>query len=549
MLPTMRLYAANFIAAWARRMEEKAQFTSDMASPFNTPDLSPSGAANPLREGLRMRETPQPCTMVIFGATGDLSHRKLIPALFALSTERYLPPSFTVLGYSRRSKPDLDFREDMAKAIQKHSRLPDAPAETLRGFTKDLFYIPGDFDDPEGFRRLGQRIAEIESERGIPANRLFYLATPPNAFEKVIRSLGHAGLNQNERGWTRIVIEKPFGRDLASAQQLNRTALSIFREDQIYRIDHYLGKENVQNILVFRFANGIFEPIWNRRYIDNVQMTVAETLGVEDRAGYFETAGTLRDIVQNHMMQLLCLTAMEPPAAMSGDAVRDEKVKVLRSLRPVDTNSMESSVIRGQYGPGSIGGKQVPAYRQEQGVAPESTVETFVALEMLIDNWRWSGVPFYLRAGKRLPRRITEIAIEFKRAPLHFFNVPGVDGMANLLTMTVQPDEGIALRFLSKVPGQQAQIRPVLMNFRYGTSFALQPPEAYEHLLLDCMLGDTTLFTRADEVERSWEYFTPILDRWGKVQPADFPNYEAGTWGPPSAESLLAGNDRRWRRL
>lgn len=504
---------------------------------------------NPLAEGLRIRRTPEPCAMVIFGATGDLSHRKLIPALFALTNEHFLPPAFTVLGYARRPKSDYDFRSDMIGAVRRFGRVQDASPAAVQSFVDGIYYTPGEFDNVSGFEGLARKLDALEHERGLGPNRLFYLATPPETFETIIHHLGQVGLNRNDRGWTRIIIEKPFGRDLETARHLNEAALRVFHEDQIYRIDHYLGKENVQNILIFRFANGIFEPIWNRRYIDNVQITAAETVGVGSRAGYFDKAGTLRDIVQNHMMQLLCLTAMEPPIAMSGNAVRDEKVKVLQSLRPVASNQVNKVAVRGQYGVGMIGGECVPAYRNENDIPQNSSTETYVAHQLFIDNWRWSGVPFFLRAGKRLARRITEISIEFKQAPMHLFAHAGEDSVPNMLTMTIQPDEGMALRFYSKVPGQETQIRPVLMNFRYGTSFGVEPPEAYERLLLDAMLGDSTLFTRADEVELSWRYYMPLLEYWAGAPPDTVALYEAGTWGPDAADALLAETNRRWRRL
>jgi glucose-6-phosphate 1-dehydrogenase len=502
---------------------------------------------NPLREGSRIRETPEPCITVIFGATGDLAHRKLIPALYALSVEHLLPPGFTVIGYGRKPKDDAQYRDEMRGAIAEHSRMNSVPAQVLDGFLGDLFYARGDFDRAECLDSLRQRMDELERDRQAGPNRLFYLATPPELFEPILRLLGECGLNRNERGWTRVIIEKPFGRDLETARALNQAALAVFDEEQMYRIDHYLGKENVQNILVFRFANGIFEPIWNRRYIDNVQITVAETLGVESRAGYFEQAGMMRDIVQNHAIQLLCLTAMEAPVGVYGDAVRWEKVKVLKSLREVKPADAAATSVRGQYAAGAMGGKRVAGYLDEEGVATGSRTETYFAHRFLIDNWRWSGVPFYVRAGKRLPRRVTEISIEFKHAPLHLFNVDGAP-LPNLLIMSIQPDEGISLRFYSKIPGQEIRVRPVLMNFSYGSSFGVELPEAYEHLLLEAMLGDPTLFTRADEVELSWEYLEPIL-RSVQEDGAALPQYEAGTWGPEGAGALLRQDGRRWRRL
>lgn len=502
---------------------------------------------NPLREGLRIRETPQPCIAVIFGATGDLAKRKLIPALFVLSQEHLLPPGFAVLGFGRKKKDDEAFRKEMREAILKHSRVEAPDSAILEGFLQNVFYCQGDYDDVMSFEALGRRLQELETVHHLGPNRLFYLATPPEMFEPTLEHLGKCGLNRRQECWTRVIIEKPFGRDLKTARALNAVASSAFDESQIYRIDHYLGKENVQNILVFRFANGIFEPIWNRRYIDNVQITVAETLGVENRAGYFDQSGMLRDIVQNHVMQLLCLTAMEAPVGVHGDAVRSEKVKVLQSLRVPGPDEVGICSIRGQYAAGAIAGKRVPGYTDETGILPESQTETYFAHKFHIDNWRWSGVPFYVRAGKRLPRRVTEISIEFKHAPLHLFNFAGPP-LPNLLIMTIQPDEGIALRFYSKIPGQETRVRPVLMDFNYNSSFGGELPEAYEHLLLEAMLGDATLFTRADEVELSWEYFEPVLS-WMQNRPGNVSRYEAGTWGPTESEEMLGRDGRRWRRL
>lgn len=505
--------------------------------------------ANPLREGLRIRRTPEPCVAVIFGITGDLARRKLIPALHALSSDHLLPPSFAVVGYGRRAKSDDDFRRDVAESLKSHSRVKDVAPDSLDEAASNFFYVQGELDDPAGFRNLSVRVAQLERERHIASNRLIYLATPPEQFGPIVTQLGAAGLNRSANGWTRIIIEKPFGHDLSTACALNTTVREVFDESQTYRIDHYLGKENVQNILVFRFANGIFEPIWNRRYIDHVQITVAETLGVESRAGYFDHAGMTRDIIQNHMMQLLCLTAMEPPVAVSGEAVRDEKVKVLRALRPVAADAMAASTVRAQYTAGTIDGKPAPGYREEAGIAPDSRTETFAAMKLYLDNWRWAGVPFYLRAGKRLPRRVTEIAIGFKQAPMHLFSHAGEEVPPNMLTMDIQPDEGMTLRFFSKIPGQETRIRPVLMTFRYGTSFGMEPPEAYERLLLDAMLGDPTLFTRADEVECSWRFFSPLLQQWRDDTAQPLPQYECGTWGPEQASSLLAADSHKWRRL
>ncbi len=417
----------------------------------------------------------------------------------------------------------------------------------LDTFLQGLFYVPGTFDQPDMYQRLKQVLEQIDRERGTAGNRMYYLATPPSFFPVITEQLGQAGLVSDAAtgaGWTRVVIEKPFGRDLATARELNRVVHGVFDEAQVYRIDHYLGKETVQNILHFRFANAIWEPIWNRRYVDHVQITVAEDLGVETRGGYYEEAGIVRDMLENHMLQLLTLTAMEPPVSFDADAVRDEKVKVLRGMRPFDLQRVQSDVVRGQYGAGWIGGKAVPAYRQEQKVAPDSQTATYVAATFYIDTWRWEGVPFYLRSGKRLPKRVTEIAIQFRPVPQLLFGPTD----PNVLAMRIQPDEGISLQFEAKVPGPTARHRPVAMDFRYGTAFATAPAEAYQRLLLDVMLGDSTLFARRDEVEAAWTLVAPILNTWAATQATDLPNYEAGTWGPEAADQLLEASGRRWRR-
>jgi glucose-6-phosphate 1-dehydrogenase len=505
---------------------------------------------NPLRSGLRIGRTPEPCTMVIFGATGDLTSRKLVPALYNLARERRLPGGFSVVGFARRDWDDAFFRQTLLDGVNANSRSGAAEAALWASFAQGISFHRGNFDDPAAYATLAERLAELDAERGVGGNRVFYLATPPESYHDIIRHLGEAGLNRSPAGgWTRIIVEKPFGRDLQSAKELNQELLAIFEEEQVYRIDHYLGKETVQNLLVFRFSNGIFEPIWNRSYVDHVQITVAESIGVEDRGGYYDRSGALRDMIQNHLTQLLTLTAMEPPVAYDADAVRDEKVKVLRAIRPIAPEEVAQFTARGQYGPGSVSGRPIGGYGGERGVEPGSQTETFVALKLFIESWRWAGVPFYLRSGKAMPRRVSEIAIQFKTVPTMLFaDTPMNDIEANVLAIKIQPDEGITLKFGSKVPGQ-SQIRPVTMDFRYGTSFGVASPEAYERLLLDCMLGDGTLFTRRDEVEASWSLITPIHQGWAAGPAQPFPNYEAGSWGPASADELLARDGRAWRRL
>ncbi len=504
---------------------------------------------NPLREGLATRSAPQSCTLVIFGATGDLTHRKLIPALYNIVADGEAPPALTVVGFARRPKTDKSFRDELAKSVRKHSRQKLQP-RIWKEFAQSIFYHRSEFNNAAGYKSLAARLKKIDAARGTQGNHLFYFAAAPDQFAPILKHLKAAGLNKAADGsWARVIVEKPFGSDLASARRLNRIVRSSFAEDQTYRIDHFLGKETAQNILVLRFANAIFEPIWNARYIDHVQITAAETLGVEGRAGYYENAGALRDMVQNHLLQLLCLVAMEPPTDLSADSIRDEKVKVVRALRRFDAEEIASEVVRGQYDDGTINGEPVVAYRKEPKVDPNSRTETYVALRLLLDNWRWANVPFYVRVGKRLPKSATEISVHFKRAPLVLFNkeAPTID--QNVLVIRIQPDEGISLRMQAKIPGNNLRIEPVKMDFRYGTSFGKASPEAYERLLLDAMSGDATLFARRDEVEQAWALIDTIEEAWAKQKETPPYEYPSGSWGPEAADDLLARDGRAWRRF
>jgi glucose-6-phosphate 1-dehydrogenase len=513
---------------------------------MNRPAEQPQ--SNPLREGLSARAVPQPCTIVIFGATGDLTHRKLIPALYNLAADGELPPAVTVVGFARRKKNDDDFRHDLEEATRKFSR-QSVRDEIWKTFAQSIFYHESDFGDESGYKSLAAKLDKIDKERGTRGNRLFYFAVGPDQFEPILKHLKSAGLNQAREGsWARVIVEKPFGSDLASARELNRLVRSSFTEEQTYRIDHFLGKETAQNILVLRFANAIFEPLWNTRYIDHVQITAAETLGVEGRAGYYEGAGALRDMVQNHLLQLLCLVAMEAPTDLSADSVRDEKVKVVRALRRMGEKQVAIDVVRAQYAEGAINGQPVAGYRAEEKVDPKSMTETFVALRLNMDNWRWWDVPIYMRVGKRLPKSGTEISVHFKKAPLVLFNKESTG--ENVLVIRIQPDEGISLRMQAKMPGTSFLIEPVKMDFHYGTSFGKASPEAYERLLLDAMSGDATLFARRDEVEEAWAFIDIIENAW--VAKKDAPPlffYPAGSWGPEEADELLARDGRAWRRL
>jgi glucose-6-phosphate 1-dehydrogenase len=507
-------------------------------------------ASNPFREGLRIKESLEPCVMVIFGATGDLTHRKLLPALYNLALEHPLPAGFSVVAFARRPYDDDIFRQQALESINQYSRQKPVNQQVWDSFVAGLHYLQSNFHDPEGYTKLNTLLNKLDQERGTSGNRIFYLSTPPSQYPDIIQNLGNAGLNRNRKGWTRIIIEKPFGHDLNTAHELNKQVGRVFKEDQIYRIDHYLGKETVQNINVFRLANGIFEPVWNRRYVDHVQITVAENLGLEGRAGYYEESGAIRDMIQNHMLQLLTLVAMEPPIALDANSVRDEKVKVLHALQPMTGHDVLENTIRAQYGPGWVGGHQVPGYLQENGVAPTSTTETYVALKTFIDNWRWAGVPFYLRTGKHLPKRVSEVAIQFKQPPLMLFKDSDTKGQVepNVLTLRIQPDEGISLKFGAKVPGTDMQIRSVNMDFFYGSSFVREQPEAYERLLLDAMHGDSTLFTRRDEVEAAWTFVQGVLDGWNSASRDTIHTYESGSWGPQAADEFIWRDGRRWRR-
>jgi glucose-6-phosphate 1-dehydrogenase len=502
-------------------------------------------AVNPLREGLRQERTAAPTAMVIFGASGDLTRKKLMPALYNLALEGLLPADFAVVGMARRPLTNQQFRSQMREAVDRYSRTGKANEEVWSGFAARISYISGNFDQPRSYQALKKEMDRVEKEYETSGNRLFYCATPPEFFIPIIQNLGKSGLVTRGRETHRVVIEKPFGRDLQSAEKLNSEVLKVFRERAVFRIDHYLGKETVQNLLVFRFANSIFEPLWSNRYVDHVQITVAEEVGLEGRVSYYDQAGALRDIVQNHMLQLVALTAMEPPISFQADAVRDEKVKVLRSIRAIREDEVARFAVRGQYGRGTIGGETVPAYRREEGANPQSNTDTFVAMRLDIDNWRWAGTPYYIRAGKRLPRRVTEIAVQFKYPPHQAFQNAADVLEPNLLVIRIQPDEGMTLKFAAKVPAPGMRLRAVNMDFLYGASFMAQSPEAYERLLLDVMRGDQTLFTRRDEVETAWSLLGGVLSAWQKAP--DIPTYPAGTWGPEQADELLAGDGRRWR--
>jgi glucose-6-phosphate 1-dehydrogenase len=501
---------------------------------------------NPLADELTSARRAKPCVLVIFGATGDLTQRKLVPSLMGLARDGLLPPGFSVIGFARREKSHDDFRRELAEGVDHHGRDGAAKAFTLQ--QGQIEYLQSSFDDPDGYARLKARLEALDRQRNTGGNRIFYLATPPSSYPVILEQLRRSGLSREpDGGFARVIVEKPFGHDLESAHALNLQVAEGFREHQVFRIDHYLGKETVQNIVALRFANSIFEPLWNEKYIDHVQITVAESIGVEGRGGYFEEAGIIRDMIQNHLLQVMTLVAMEPPVSSDANAIRDEKVKVLRSIRSMTPEQVRTRTVRGRYQSGYVSGQDVRGYLDEADVAPDSTTETYAAVKLYVDSWRWAGTPFFLRAGKRLARRVTEIAIHFKRPPhLLYGGVHRKHLHENVLLLRIQPDEGVSLRFGAKVPGPDFRIRGVRMDFAYGSAFGSNNADAYERLLLDAMLGDSTLFARRDEVEEAWRITDAIIAGWRANEMRPEP-YEAGTWGPAAAEVLL-GSDRVWRR-
>ncbi|HEY7387168.1 MAG TPA: glucose-6-phosphate dehydrogenase [Bryobacteraceae bacterium] len=502
--------------------------------------------ANPFADPLRFERRVPECAMVIFGATGDLNRRKLMPALFRLAYDRRLPAGFSVLGVSRSPLSDEDFRNRMRQAVKDFSEDTALDEDVWNSFSRGLFYVPGDVDDSGLYPRMCAKLSEIEQKRQTGGNVLFYLSVQPSHYARAAAGIGEGGMAKGA-GWRRLVVEKPFGHDLASARALSDELHKVFPESEIYRIDHYLGKETVQNILAFRFGNGIFEPVWNRRYVNHVQITAAESIGVEGRGGYYQEAGALADMIQNHLLQVMSTIAMEPSASFQADAVRDERSKLLRSIHAMTPEQVAENAVAGQYGPGRIGGKDVPGFRQEPGVDSQARTDTYAAVALFVDNWRWAGVPFYLRTGKRLPKRVTEISVHFNSPPLKIFDGATDDLAPNLLIVRIQPEEGISLRFLSKRPGRGMTLRPVSMDFNYGSSFGERSPSAYETLLLDALIGDATLYTRQDMVEASWQVVEPIENVWrdGNHEPAI---YEAGTWGPAQADEMLARRGHVWRQ-
>jgi glucose-6-phosphate 1-dehydrogenase len=514
----------------------------------DVPPAPPQGETplrTPMAEPMGRVRMPDPHVLVIFGATGDLARRKLMPALWKLKTDGLLPDTFAIVGNSREELDDDTYRERMRGALEEFAEAPDA--EAWKEFASRMVYVYGSTDNPQTFVHLARRLEEVDGAHGTAGNRLYYLALPPGIIEQTAEGLGRAGLvcHPDDDCWTRIIVEKPFGRDLASARQLNADLTRVFAERQIFRIDHYLGKETLQNLLVFRFANTIWEPLWSRTYVDHVQITVAEQVGVEGRAGYYDTSGALRDMIQSHLLQILTLVAMEPPASYDADSIRNEKVKVLQSIPLLQGDAVAACAVRGQYAAGEAEGEAAPGYRDEEKVPADSRTETFAAVRLMVDNWRWAGVPFYLRTGKRLPAKASEVVIRFRAAPHPVRDLVQHDAPApNALVLHIQPDEGISLFFEAKVPGLRGPLRPVSMDFDYGNAFGVKSPEAYQRLLLDAMLGDATLFARRDEVEAAWTLITPILEAWasgGGPEP-----YPAGTWGPRCADELLAREGRSW---
>jgi len=506
---------------------------------------------HPFLKGLSKHRGAPPTVVVIFGASGDLTARKLVPAIFNLGLDNLLPGEFHLIGFGRKPIPDEEFQSMMDEAIGEHSRRP-LNKEIWDRVRHNMTYHAGGYDDAEAFSSLAKKIDKIESDLGRDMQRLFYISTPPGVFQPIITNLGSSGMARahvHTKLASKVIIEKPFGRDLETARELNASLNSVFEEPQVYRIDHYLGKETVQDLLVQRFANSIFEPMWNREYVDNVQITVAESLGVGSRGGYYDTSGALRDMIQNHTMQLVALTAMEPPVSLDPESIRDEKVKVLKAIQPLELKAEGGDVVRARYGSGLVSGKPVKAYMDEQGIPEDSITETYAALRLSINNWRWQGVPFYIRSGKRMARRASEIAIQFKRPPgILFSESKKFDVAANTMVISIQPDEGVTLVMNSKIPGLETRTQPVKMHFRYSTTFGSNTPEAYERLILDAMIGDSTLFIRGDETEASWKLVTPILEHWKECGTHGLEEYAAGSWGPLASERLLWEKGHQWRR-
>ncbi|MEO8210137.1 MAG: glucose-6-phosphate dehydrogenase [bacterium] len=501
-------------------------------------------------EDTEKQKVPEPCIMVIFGASGDLTKRMLIPSLFKLYAEKLLPENFTVVGFSRKELDHYSFRKSMEDAVIDFGNSESLPSGVWEKFEKNIFFLPAEYNDLNSFKNLKTELDKFDKERNIKGNRLFYMAVPPDALPLIVENLGKSGLNKcaDENSWTRIILEKPFGHDLESALELNKLVSTYFSEEQIYRIDHYLGKESVQNILVTRFANGMFEPIWNRNYIEFVEITSSESIGIENRGGYYDKAGALRDMVQNHLLQLVGYMAMEPPSSFDSKSIRDEALKVFQAFRPIKEEEVEMNAIRGQYTESEIKGQKVLGYREEKGVAKDSRTETYVAMKFFIDNWRWGSVPFYIRTGKRLPTRVTELVIHFKPTPYHLFKSrKDIAESYNMLVIRIQPDEGILIKFAMKVPGTEFKVQNVNMDFHYSDLLNIKLPSGYEKLLLDCMLGDSTLFIRADAIEACWRFIQPILNAWKKYPEIKVYGYPAGTWGPECADELITGKYFKWR--